>query len=279
MTIYPTLRLYNEGYSVRVLQLDLTGLNYIYNGLSVTGVFDKLTDEVVRDFQAENKLTVDGIVGQRTWSALLGKVAVIQIKLNSKNFLVGTADGVYGTKTTSAVTRFQSVNGLAVSGIVKPRTRQQLFNPNPIPEYSKMASSKSLSSLNSYVASLGRQFLNLCISSGLNVTIITAFRSWTDQDATYAQGRTVPGPIVTDAVGGDSYHNWGLAFDCAPVINGAIAWNATDAFNKMGNLGQRVGLEWGGSWTTFSISIVDMPHFQYTFGLSSEQLLNGARPS
>ena len=88
-----------------------------------------------------------------------------------------------------------------------------------------------------------------------------------------------PGAIVTDAEGGDSYHNWGLAFDCAPMENGVVDWNDTDKFIQMGNLGQQVGLEWGGNWTTFNISIVDMPHFQYTFGLSTEQLLDGARPS
>jgi peptidoglycan L-alanyl-D-glutamate endopeptidase CwlK len=63
------------------------------------------------------------------------------------------------------------------------------------------------------------------------------------------------------------------------MVNGAVAWDATDKFVEMGNLGQQVGLEWGGNWKTFVISIVDMPHFQYTYGLSTEQLLDGARPS
>lgn len=279
MATFPTLKLYYEGPSVRILQMNLYGLNYNYNGLQVTGVFDSLTDEVVRDFQAENRLFPDGIVGPVTWNVLLGKIIRIQNKLNSLYYFVGTADGIYGSRTTNAVTRFQSVSGLAMNGTVDPRTRQHLLDPNPIPDYSKMPSSTAISALNPYVASLARQFLNLCSSNGLSVTILVTFRSWDDQDATYAQGRTQPGTIVTDAKGGDSYHNWGLAFDSAPMVNGAVDWNATDAFIQMGNLGQQVGLEWGGNWTTFSISIVDMPHFQYTFGLSTEQLLDGARPS
>lgn len=278
MATMPTLRLYYEGPSVRILQMDLYGLNYNYNGLQVTGVFDSLTDEVVRDFQAENKLFPDGIVGPVTWSVLFGKVLRIQNKLNTLNFNTGAPDGIYGSRTTDAVRRFQSVSGLAMNGIVTPRTRQQLFNPNPKDDYSKLPSSTSLSSLNPYVATLAKKFLNSCTAANLNVIITIAFRSWDDQDALYAEGRTQPGVIVTDAMGGDSYHNWGLAFDCAPLENGTIAWEDTDAFIEMGNLGQQVGLEWGGNWTTYKISLVDMPHFQYTFGLSTEQLLDGARP-
>ncbi|WML37259.1 peptidoglycan-binding protein [Clostridium sp. OS1-26] len=279
MATFPTLRLYYEGPSVRVLQMNLYGLNYRYNGLQVTGVFDSLTDEVVRDFQVEHKLTSDGIVGPITWSALLAAVKRIQNQLNSVYFIAGTPDGIFGPKTTNAVTRFQSVNGLAMNGVVDPRTRQQLFNPNPSDDYSQRPSSLALSSLNSYVASLAQQFLDLCNANGLNVTVVEAFRSWDEQDALYAQGRTTAGDIVTDAEGGDSYHNWGLAFDCAPLENGAIAWDDIDTFNKMGALGQQVGLEWGGNWTSYDITLVDPPHFQYTFGLSTEQLLEGARPS
>lgn len=278
MATLPTLRLYNEGPSVRLLQRNLYGLNYNYNGLQVNGVFDLRTDEVVRDFQAQNKLVPDGIVGRITWSVLLGKVTRIQNKLNSLGFNSGSPDGVYGPRTTDAVKRFQSVNGLIIDGIVRPRTRQQLFNPNPPDDYSKRPSSTSLNALNPYVASLGRKFLDLCAANGIDVRITSTFRSWDDQDALYAQGRTRPGAIVTDAMGGDSYHNWGLAFDAAPVVNGVIAWNDIDKFRQMGRLGEQAGLEWGGNWTTFYVALVDMPHFQYTFGLSTEQLLNGARP-
>lgn len=278
MADFPVLKRYYEGPSVRILQMNLYGLNYIYNGLKITGVFDELTEEVVKNFQAEHKLVPDGIVGPVTWDVLLNEVKKIQNKLNSIYFNSGTPDGIYGPKTTNAVTRFQSVNRLIMNGIVGPRTRQQLFNPNLADDYSKRPTSTSLTSLDPYVATLAHQFLNLCAANGLDVTVLVAFRSWNDQDALYAQSRTKPGPIVTDAEGGDSYHNWGLAFDCAPVVNGTVAWNDTAKFDQMGRLGQQVGLEWGGHWTTYYISLVDLPHFQYTFGLSTEQLLEGARP-
>lgn len=278
MAALPTLRLYYQGSSVRILQMNLYGLNYNYNNFQINGIFDSLTDEVVRDFQAGNKLVPDGIVGPITWSVLFGKIIRMQNKLNSFYFGTFAPDGIFGPKTANAVTRFQCVNGLVMDGIVNPRTRQKLFDPNPKDNYSTRPSSTSLSALNPYVASLASKFLDLCTASGLNVTIIVTFRSWDDQDALYAQGRTQPGMIVTNAQGGDSYHNWGLAFDCAPLVNGVVAWDDTDKFVKMGNLGQQVGLEWGGNRTTSYISLVDMTHFQYTFGLSTEQLLEGTRP-
>lgn len=279
MPTFPTLKLYYEGSYVRILQMNLYGLNYRYNGLQVTGKFDILTYEVVRDFQVEHKLVPDGIVGPITWTAILNQVTYIQSKLNSINFPLGNVDGIFGAKTTMAVKNFQSANNLLVNGIVTPRTRQKLFNPNPEINYSNRPSSLSLSSLNPYVASLAERFLNLCTKNGLNVIIITAFRSWDEQDILYAQGRTAPGNIVTDAQGGDSYHNWGLAFDSAPFENGRVAWDDSAAFNEMGVLGQQIGLEWGGNWTSYAISLVDTPHFQYTFGLSTEQLLNGLKPA
>ncbi|MDS0526581.1 peptidoglycan-binding protein [Clostridium sp. SHJSY1] len=263
---------------MRILQMNLYGLNYRYNSLQVTGVFDLLTDEVVRDFQVEHKLIGDGIVGPITWSVLLAEVKKIQEQLNFIYLIPVVPDGIFGPKTANAVARFQSANRLEMNGVLGPRTRQQLFNHNPLDDYSKRPSSLDLNSLNPYVALLAQQFFNLCSINGLNVAVVEAFRSWDRQDVLYAQGRTAAGNIVTNAQGGDSYHNWGLAFDCVPVENGRINWNDINEFNKMGVLGQKVGLEWGGNWTSYAIKLVDRPHFQYTFGLSTEQLLEGARP-
>lgn len=209
---------------------------------------------------------------------LLEKVRSVQNRLNSSNFNAGPADGIFGPRTTDAVTRFQRANGLSVTGTVTPRTRQKLFNPNNPGDYSTRPSSTNINSLDPYVADLARRFLDLARQSGIDVRVISAFRSWNDQDALYAQGRTAPGDIVTDAMGGDSYHNWGLAFDAVPIENGQVAWDDTAAFNRLGKLGQQVGLEWGGHWTTYKVALVDLPHYQYTFGLSTEQLLNRGRP-
>ena len=154
-----------------------------------------------------------------------------------------------------------------------PRTRQRLFNPFPKDNFEYRPSSIAISSLNPYVASLARRFLELTHANNLDARISTAFRSWDEEDRLYAQGRTIPGSIVTNSRGGDSYHNWGLAFDAEPYENGKIS-NDIKKYKRMGQLGQQVGLKWGGTF----ISIVDFPHYQYTFNLTTWDLLDGLRP-
>ncbi|WP_051424674.1 M15 family metallopeptidase [Paenibacillus graminis] len=115
--------------------------------------------------------------------------------------------------------------------------------------------------------------------------ITQGLRTIAKQDALYAQGRTKPGPIVTNARGGHSYHNYGLAIDFALLQPDGrnVSWD----MNRDGN-GDRVadwkgvvqqakalGFEWGGDWT----SIKDYPHFQMTFGLVLSALRSGAKPT
>ena len=61
---------------------------------------------------------------------------------------------------------------------------------------------------------------------------------------------------------GDSLHNYGVAFDICPIINGKAIWSDISLFNKVGKIGKELGLEWGGDWKGF----VDKPHFQYLGG-------------
>ncbi|MDO5389416.1 MAG: M15 family metallopeptidase [Clostridia bacterium] len=107
---------------------------------------------------------------------------------------------------------------------------------------------------------LAQGLIEECKKQGLIVKLGECFRSAEEQDALYAQGRTKPGSIVTNAKGSSyqSMHQWGVAFD---VIrnDGKGAYNDNDGwFGKVGKIGKALGLEWGGDWT----SPVDKPHFQ-----------------
>ena len=134
--------------------------------------------------------------------------------------------------------------------------------------------SRSLADLHPYVRHLALQFLAKCKQEGINVLIYCTYRSKEEQDALYAQGRTAPGRKVTNARGGYSYHNYGLAFDCVPMIDGRARWDRVDLFNKMGQIGTSLGLIWGGNFKSFK----DRPHFQWSNGLTIKQLLAGQRP-
>ena len=47
---------------------------------------------------------------------------LVQQRLKNWGYYTGSVDGIYGSKTRSAVTKFQRVNGLKVDGIVGPET-------------------------------------------------------------------------------------------------------------------------------------------------------------
>lgn len=99
-----------------------------------------------------------------------------------------------------------------------------------------------------------------CSDRGYKIEIGESFRSAAEQDALYAQGRTKPGQIVTNARGSSysSMHQWGIAFDFYRN-DGKGAYNESgNFFENVGQIGKTLGLEWGGDWT----SPVDRPHFQ-----------------
>lgn len=81
----------------------------------------------------------------------------------------------------------------------------------------------------------------------------------TQQQVLYSQGRTSPGNVVTHAAPGDSYHNYGLAFDVVPTAYKSLPnWNPSGEFwQRIGTIGKGLGLTWGGDFTS-----PDKPHFE-----------------
>lgn len=137
LSVYPTLRLGSTGNFVELLQYILTLNGY---NITVDGIMGSRTVEALRNFQQKNGLQVDGIAGPMTWKTMLflppyptlrqGNrgvyVQYLQYKLQSKLYPTGTADGIFGPNTLSAVQQFQKDNNLTVDGIVGPRTWEKL---------------------------------------------------------------------------------------------------------------------------------------------------------
>ena len=112
------------------------------------------------------------------------------------------------------------------------------------------------------VATLCRAHLAACAREGILLRVTHTLRTYTEQDALFAQGRTAPGARVTAAPGGWSWHNFGRAYDVCQAS--ADPYPADEAFwDKVGNLGESSGLEWGGRWKH-----PDRPHFQDTSGMT-----------
>lgn len=102
---------------------------------------------------------------------------------------------------------------------------------------------------------------------GVTVKIIAGTRTYAEQDALYAQGRTKPGKIVTYAAAGCSNHNFGVAWDIG-LFNGPEYMEESSLYRVCGQIGKAQGLEWGGDWHT----IQDEPHFQLATGLTLAQM-------
>ncbi len=127
-----------------------------------------------------------------------------------------------------------------------------------------MINSRDLNDLHPAVAARCRDFVARCRAAGIDVLITSTYRDAASQAALYAQGRTTPGNIVTYARAGESWHNWRVAFDFVPLVNGKAQWQDTALFTRCGVLAEAAGLEWAGRWRRFR----ELAHCQYTGGLT-----------
>lgn len=209
-------------------------------------------------------------------------VADLQSRLQDAGFSPGAVDGIFGNRTEAAVRDYQGSRGIGVDGIVGPRTWAQLdgaaaVDPPPAsapPAVGDVAtvadgpSNARIAGLHPEVRGLAAEFVNRVERDlGITLRVTQGTRTYAEQDALYAQGRTAPGDVVTNARGGYSNHNFGLAFDVVEIrADGSANWN-TD-WDALGGVAADVGLAWGGNWTTF----VDRPHFELDAGLSTAQL-------
>lgn len=144
-----------------------------------------------------------------------------------------------------------------------------------------MINSRSLSDLNPKVSALCSKFINTCKAAGIDIIITSTYRDFDSQNALYAVGRTVKGAnvkaskpmgdTVTNAKAGQSFHNFKVAFDFVPIVNGKAVWNDVALFNVCGVIAEQCGLEWAGRWKKFK----ELAHCQYTGGLTLQDFQKG----
>jgi len=90
----------------------------------------------------------------------------------------------------------------------------------------KPSSERRLRQLHPALASAVRATIADLAAQGIVVEVVQGLRTFAEQDELYAKGRTRPGAIVTQARGGESNHNYGLAVDLCPFTNDKPDWNA-----------------------------------------------------
>jgi peptidoglycan L-alanyl-D-glutamate endopeptidase CwlK len=102
---------------------------------------------------------------------------------------------------------------------------------------------------------------NQVLSGRSQVRVAQGLRTFAEQDALYNQR-----PKVTNARGGQSIHNYGMAVDIVLIIDGKTAsWDTHKDWDNDGvadwdecvKIFAKHGWSWGGNWSSFK----DMPHF------------------
>lgn len=167
-----------------------------------------------------------------TWKAIQRRVGV-------------DADGIPGSNTASAIAAALGVE-------IQPPPDLTTFDDR---------TEKNLATLLPGPQDAARRFMAAAIQAmsphGVDVRIISGTRTYAEQDALYAKGRTKPGPRVTNARAGYSWHNHGMAWDVG-LFRGNDYLEDSPLYRQLGPVGEALGLEWGGRWR-----FVDEPHYQH----------------
>lgn len=131
-------------------------------------------------------------------------------------------------------------------------------------------SSRKITDCHPTMQPMVQEFLHNCTMAGVDILITCTWRSPQEQDELYAQGRTTPGHIVTNARAGQSAHNYvlnglpaALAIDVVPLRAGKPVWGVTGddlvLWNKVIKAGEDAGLESASRWTKMR----EYPHLQH----------------
>jgi len=122
-------------------------------------------------------------------------------------------------------------------------------------------SESRLSEVHPMLAEKIRAMADALEAQGVSIRVTQGLRTWDEQAALYAKGRTAPGPKVTNASAGTSWHNYGLAVDVVPMTPLGPDWNTSHpVWQAIITTGEAQGLVAGAKWRSFP----DYPHFQLT---------------
>ncbi|MFZ1676232.1 MAG: M15 family metallopeptidase [Saprospiraceae bacterium] len=180
-------------------------------------------------------------------SATLTKEYIIfmQRLLKSNGLYTGRIDGSWGPKTTSAVETFEALS-------LKLAKDLGSFDEQ---------TERNIKSLHLKAQEAARKFMKTLKTAGITARIISGTRTYEEQNTLYKKGRNGNhSPKVTNAKGGQSNHNFGIAWDIGIFINDKYM-TSVSPYNEAGQVALAASipkLEWGGNWVKF----VDRPHYQ-----------------
>jgi len=111
--------------------------------------------------------------------------------------------------------------------------------------------------------------IKACKSRGIELAVVETYRTPAKQHEYKTMGKH-----YTSSGAGKSKHQYGLAIDVVPMINNTAVWDNTALWRKIGLVGEKLGMRWGGRWK----KPYDPGHFEWTGGLTTAHLYQGMFP-
>lgn len=189
------------------------------------------------------------------------KDELAQRALKDLGFYAGKLDGLWGEVSARALDAWQKDQVPVTASMMKhpagafdPRTEANIATLLP----------KAQDAARKFMAAV----VPAMAAYGLTVKITSGTRSYAEQDALYAQGRSKSGPIVTNAPAGYSNHNFGVAWDITLFrADGSPLWESPH-YGECATIGVQQGLDCGAFWKTLK----DEPHYAVNTGLTLAQM-------
>lgn len=113
------------------------------------------------------------------------------------------------------------------------------------------------------------ELFRLCKTRGIELAVVETYRTHSKQREYKAMGKK-----YTRSGAGKSRHQYGLAIDIVPLKDSIPQWENPVLWKKIGTIGERLGLRWGGRWK----NLYDPGHFEWTGGMSAMDLVSGKYP-
>lgn len=175
-------------------------------------------------------------------------VLFLQRLLKASGLYDGRLDGIWGPRTDAAVMELD-----ARSREIRDRFRE--FDAR---------TEANLRTLHLKAQEAARRSLSRILDTGVDARIISGTRTYAEQNALFRRGRFGDDPRnrVTNARGGQSNHNFAIAWDLGIFKDGKYLTDSPP-YRRASEAGLFEGLEWGGSWVSFP----DQPHYQLATGL------------
>jgi peptidoglycan L-alanyl-D-glutamate endopeptidase CwlK len=126
-----------------------------------------------------------------------------------------------------------------------------------------------LNALHPYFRDRIKTLIETCKAQGITLAVVESYRTHAKQNEYKVMGKK-----YTNSGAGKSKHQYGLAVDLVPVIDGVAVWDNKALWKSVGVEGEKLGLRWGGRWR----KPYDPGHFEWTGGLTSSHLAIGVLP-